>query len=81
MNVTETEQFSALATNWREAEEMGDSAALEAFEDELHERITIEEIATIQGLDAKTGEPSAAETDRLRSLLGTMWNNASARLD
>ena len=81
MNETEMEQFGALARNWREAEEIEDSAALQALENELHERITIDEIETIQGLDAKTGEPSTAETDRLRTVLGKMWNNASARLD
>jgi hypothetical protein len=80
MDVTEAEQFGALAGNWREARDADDSAASQAFENELHARISAEEIATIQGLDAKTGEPSAAETDRLRTVLGTMWNNASARL-
>ena len=81
MDVTEAEQFCALASNWRDAREMDDSAASEAFEDELHARISAEEIAAIPGLNAKTGEHSAAETDRLRTVLGTMWNNASARLD
>ncbi len=81
MDETEIEQFGALARNWREAEEIEDTAALEAFENELHERLTIDEIKMIQGLDAKTGEPSTAETDRLQTVLGKMWNNASARLD
>lgn len=81
MSETEMEQFSALARNWREAEEIEDSAALEAFENELHERITIDEITMIEGLDVTTGEPSTAETDRLRTVLRKMWNNASARLD
>lgn len=81
MNETEIEQFGALARNWREAEEINDTAASESFENELHERITIDEIRMIQGFDAKTGEPSTAETDRLRTVLGKMWNNASARLD
>ena len=81
MNTIELEQFGALARNWREAEEIGDTAAAEAFEDELHERITLAEIREAQGLDPKTGEPSSAETDRLRGLLERMWNNASARLE
>ena len=81
MNETELEQFGALARNWREAEEIDDSAAAESFENELHERITIDEIESIQGLDPMTGEPSRAETDHLRSVLGKMWNNAAARLD
>jgi hypothetical protein len=81
VNVTEVEQFSALAGNWRDAEAIGDTAASEAFEDELHERITIDEIRTIQSLDAQTGEPSSAETDRVRTVLEKMWTNASARLD
>ncbi len=81
MDVTEAEQFGALASNWREARETGDGAASEAFEDELHARIAAEEIDAIPGLEGKTGEPSAAETDRLRAVLGTMWSNASARLD
>ncbi len=80
MEVTQIEQFGALASNWREAEEIGDSAASEAFEDELHARITTDEIRMIRGLDAKTGEPSSAETDRLRAVLEKMWSNASARL-
>lgn len=81
MNTIELEQFGALARNWREAEEIGDTAASEAFEDELHERITLAESKQVQGLDPRTGEPSPAETDRLRNLLERMWNNASARLD
>ena len=81
MDETEVEQFRALAQNWREAEESEDKAASEAFEDELHERITMDEIKSIKGFDAKTGEPSTAETDRLRTVLGTMWSNASGRLD
>jgi hypothetical protein len=81
MDVTEAEQFGALASNWREAGKMDDRAASEAFEDELHASIAAEEIARLPGLGARTGEPSAAETDRLRSELGTMWSNASARLD
>ena len=81
MDETQLEQFGALARNWREAEEIEDSAASQAFEDELHERITIDEIRVMQGLDPKTGEPSSAETDRLRPVLEQMWNNASARLD
>ena len=78
---SEVEQFGALASNWREAQEIDDAAASEAFENELHERITMDEVKVIQGFDATTGEPSPAETDRLRTVLGTMWNNASARLD
>ncbi len=81
MDVTEAEQFGALANNWREARQMSDSAASEAFEDELHARISTEEIAEIQGHHAETGEPSPAETDRLRAALGKMRTNASARLD
>ncbi len=81
MNESEIEQLSALATNWREAEGSDDAAASEAFEHELHERITIAEIRNVQGLDPQTGEPSSAETDRLRYWLEVMWNNASARLD
>lgn len=81
MDETQLEQFGALASNWRQAEEIGDDAASQAFEDELHERITIDKISMIQGLDPKTGEPSSAETDRLRAVLGKMWSNASARLD
>ena len=80
MDVTEAEQFGALASNWREAREMDDSAASEALEDELHARIPVEEIATIPGLDARTGEAWPDGTDRLRTVLGTMWSNASARL-
>ncbi len=81
MDEIEVEQFGALASNWREAQEIEDSAASEAFENELHERITMDEVKMIQGLDPKTGEPSSAETDRLRTVLAEMWNNASARLD
>ena len=80
MDVTTIEQFGALASNWREAEAIGGDAASQAFEDELHERITVEEIASIEGLDPGTGEPSSAETDRLRATLEKMWSNASARL-
>lgn len=80
-DVVEAEQFGALARNWLEAQETGDTAASDALEDELHERTTLDEIKRIQGLDAATGEPSVAETERLRDLLERMWSNASVRLD
>lgn len=79
MDVTEAEQFGTLASNWLEAEKTEDAAASRAFEDELHARITIEEIRTMRGLDAQTGEFSSAETDRLRTVLQKMWNNAVRR--
>ena len=81
MDTAEVEQVETIAQNWREAEEAGDRAAAEAFEDELHARLTAEEIGAIQGHDPRTGEPSAAETERLRGVLQRMWRNASARLD
>jgi hypothetical protein len=81
VDVAEAEQFGALAKNWLEAEEVADDAASAAFEDELHERITRDEINRIQGLDAASGEPSLAETEQLRKVLERMWNNASVRLD
>lgn len=80
-DLVEAEQYGALASNWLEAEEGGHTAAIEAFENELHARITFDEIDGIQGLDPATGEPSMAETERLQRSLRRMWNNASARLD
>jgi hypothetical protein len=79
IDVAEAEEFGALAGNWLEAEKAGDAAAQEAFENELHERITFDQIDRIQGLNAATGEPSTAETERLRGLLQRIWNNASVK--
>lgn len=81
MNGFEVEEFAALAQNWREAEGAGDPAAAQAFEDELHGRITVAGIRTLEAQDPRTGEASAVETDRLRSTLAAIWNRASARLD
>ena len=81
MDVMEAEQLGALASNWREARQSGDDAAMHAFEDELRARMTEDEIGAAEGLDPKTGERSPAETDRLRAELGIMWSNAAARLD
>lgn len=81
MNGHKTEEFAVLADNWREAEEAGDRAAAEAFEDELHARLTPAEIRELEAPDPGTGEASPAETERLRSGLERMWENASAWLD
>ncbi len=81
MNEHEIEELAAVAQNWREAEELGDTAAAEAFEDELHARVGIAEIRNLEALDPGTGEASGAETGRLRSELEEIWNRASARLD
>jgi hypothetical protein len=81
VDLHEAEQLSALARNWLEAEEAGETAAVEAFENELHERITFDGINRVQGLDAATGEPWPAETARLQMSLERMWTNASVRLD
>jgi hypothetical protein len=80
MNVFEVEELAALVENWREAKEARDSAASEAFENELHERVTPAEIRTLEAPDPNTGEPSATATDQLRSDLQEMWSKASARL-
>jgi hypothetical protein len=79
--MNEVEEFAALAQNWREAEDQRDAASSEAFENELHERVTLAEIGSLEAEDPRTGEPSAAESDRLRGVLHLMWNKASARLD
>ncbi len=81
MNEVEVEELAALAENCREAEAVGDRAAAEAFEDELHARVGLAEIRSLEAADPKTGAPSAAETERLRGALERLWSNASARLD
>ena len=81
MNVSEAEEMAALAHNWREAKEQRDPAAAQAFEDELHARLTRAEIRDFEAADPRTGEPSAAETERLSGVLEEMWDNANARLD
>lgn len=80
MNRSEVEQLAALAENWREAEEMNDYAASQAFEDELHARVTDVEISSLKLTDPPAGE-APAETHRLQRALERMWDNASARLD
>lgn len=81
MNDIEVEELAALAENCREAEALGDQAAAEAFEDALHARVGLAEIRRLEAADPRTGEPSAAETERLRGALERLWSNASARLD
>lgn len=81
MNESQVEEMAALAQNWREAAEAGDAAASQAFEDELHERITVAGIRDLEAPDPGTGEASAVETVRLRNALETIRNRASTRLD
>jgi hypothetical protein len=81
MNVAEVEELAALAENCSEAEALGDRAAREALENELHARMSIAEIRNLEAPDPRTGERSASETDRLRGALERIWSNASARLD
>lgn len=80
IDIAEAEQLGALAGNWLVSQDDGDAAAAEAFEDELHERMKLDEIKGSHGLDPASGEPSLAETERLREVLEHMWNNASLRL-
>lgn len=81
MNTIEVEQFAALAANWSEAEEGGDQAGARAFEDELHARLSIDEIRNLRVADAQGDEASAAETAAVRRVLEAMWDKAAVRLD
>lgn len=81
MHTVEVEQFAALAENWRQARAIDDQAASEAFEDELHARISKDELGQLRPGNAPMHERPAAEADGLRTVLERMWDNASARLD
>lgn len=81
MNTCSFEQYAALATNWREAGEGNDYAAAEAFEDELHARVSSGELRNLKLRCAASGDMSSVETESVQSVLEKMWNNASARLD
>lgn len=81
MNESQVEELVALEQNCRDAEALGDRAAAQALEDELHARMTLAEIRSLEAFDPGTGEPSPAETGRLRGALEKLWSNASARLD
>lgn len=80
-NESQIEEMTALVQNCREAEALGDRAAMEALENELHARVTLAEIRGLEAADPRTGEASPVETQRLRSALEEMRNRASARLD
>ena len=80
MDISEVEQLAALAKNWREAEESNDHAASEAFEDELHARVSEDEMMNLKLTDPQMGEVSSTKRDWLQSALERMWSNASARL-
>ena len=80
MDTCEMEQYVALAANWREAEEVNDHAAAEAFEDELYARVSGSELRNLKMGGRARGNASSGVTDSVQSVLERMWDNASARL-